>query len=311
MSKPLPPKYRTTNWPAYNRALRQRASLTVWLDPDMPWFAPPGGKNGRPQTYSDAAIQCFLTLKGLFGLPLRQTQGLLQSLIDLMNLDWTAPDSSTICRRQQHLQVNIPCRPANGALHLLIDSTGIKMLGEGEWKVKKHGKESRRVWRKLHIGIDAQTLEIRALEVTENSVGDPTVLPALLAQIAPEEPLERVSADGAYDTRKCHKAIAARGAMAVIPPRKNAVPWQLKPGQACARTDAVRAVDRLGLAIWKTWSGYHRRSLVETKMRCIKLLGERISSRKLESQIAELQVRAAILNRFTRLGTPVTKALVA
>lgn len=181
------------------------------------------------------------------------------------------------------------------------------MLEEGEWKTKKHGAEYRRQWRKVHLGIDAQTMEIRAIEVTSNSVGDAPVLPDLLAQVS--TPIGTVSADGAYDTKACHAAIAAVGAETIIPTRKNARLWKKYPPGAEQRNEILKATQRLGRAIWKKWSGYHRRSLVETKMRCFTLLGERVMARDFDRQASELQVRAALLNRFTQLGTPVTLAM--
>ena len=271
------------------------------------WLAEPSGKRGRPATFTDAAIQACLTLKVLFGLPLRQTTGLVESLLKLAGLDWSVPDFSTLSRRQKGLNVAIPYRPSTGALHLLIDSTGIKAEGEGEWFAKKHGPSKPRQWRKVHLGIDANTLEIRAIEVTGSRVGDAPMLPELLDQIPADQPIDKVSADGAYDTRACHTAIAARDACAVIPSRKNARPWLENTPGAKARNETVRSTRRLGRAIWRRWSGYHRRSLVETKMRCFKLLGERVMARDFDRQVAELQIRAAILNRFTALGTPQTQ----
>ena len=306
MSKPAPPTYRTTNWRAYNAALKQRGSLRIWFDPEMEWLAAPSGRRGRPSTFSDAAIQTCLMLKALFGLPLRQTTGLVASLLKLAKLDWPVPDFSTLCRRQNDLTVTIPCRPSTGALHLLIDSTGIKAMGEGEWSRRKHGASRPRQWVKVHLGIDAETLEVRAIEVTGSRVGDGPVLPKLLEQIPPEEPIETVTADGAYDTRACHAAIAARQATAVIPTRRNGRPWKETTPGAQARNDILRASRRFGRAIWRTWSGYHRRSLIEAKMRCLKLLGERLSARTPNRQTAEPQIRAALLNRFTQLGTPET-----
>ena len=307
--KKLRARLRTTNWREYNAALKARGSLTVWLDKDMQWLAEPNGKRGRNQTFSDSAIQFCLSIKCLFGQPLRQSLGMVQSLLKLANLDWPVPDFSTVCRRQKRLQVQLNYRPSNTPLHLLVDSTGIKFLGEGEWKRKKHGAEYRRQWRKVHLGIDAQTLEIRAVEAANNSVGDPTMLPGLMAQIAAEEPLASVSADGAYDTRACHEAIAERGAMAVIPPRKNAKPWKAKTVGSRVRNEAVLACKRLGWRVWKVWSGYHRRSLVETKMHCFKRLGERVMARTFERQVVELHVRVALLNRFSQLGRPQTVAV--
>lgn len=187
-----------------------------------------------------------------------------------------------------------------------MDSTGIKFLGEGEWKRKKHRAEYRRQWRKVHLGIDAHTLEIRAIEVTDNSVGDAPMLPALLAQIPPGDPVASVSGDGAYDTKGCHAAIAHRGAQAVIPPRKNGKPCKETLVGAVVRNEALRACQRLGRGVWKKWSGYHRPSLVETKMHCFKRLGERVMARTFERQVTELHVRVALLNRFTQLGRPTT-----
>ena len=308
MSRPNTPTYKTMNWPAYNKALKRRGSLTIWFDPDMAWEAAPTGKRGRQPVYGDAAVQTCLTMKVLFGMALRQTTGFVESLLHLIGLDWAVPDFSTLSRRQKTLKVNIPYRGSAGPLHLLIDSTGIKVEGEGEWNARKHGGTKRRIWRKIHIGIDAQTLEIRAAELTTSDVGDAPMLPELLDQIPPDQEIASVTADGAFDTRKCHDAIAARGAAAIIPPRKNAKPWKPDTPGAIARNEALRASKRFGRMIWRRWSGYHRRSRVETKMHCVKLLGQRLAARDFDRQVAEFQVRVAILNGFTALGIPVTEA---
>ncbi len=309
MSNWTPTTYKTKNWSNYNRALKQRGSLSIWFDAEMAWDAEPSGKRGRQQAYSDAAIQTCLTFKVLFGLPLRQTAGFVESLLELVGLDWAVPDYSTLCRRQRMLPVAIPYRGSPGPLHLLVDSTGIKAEGEGEWNARKHGGSKRRLWRKIHIGIDEETLEIRAIEVTSSSIGDSPMLPGLLSQIAPIQEIGSVTADGAYDTRKCHDAIAARNAHAVIPPRKNAKLWKPDTPGAKARNEAVRSSKYLGRALWRQLTGYHRRSRVETKMHCMKLLGQRLSSRDFERQVAEIQIRAAILNDFTALGIPKTEAV--
>ena len=176
MSRPTPTTYRTRNWPAYNEALKRRGSLTIWFDPEMSWDAAPTGRRGRQQTFSDAAIQTCLSMKVLFGMALRQTTGFVESLLRLVDLDWTVPDFSTLSRRQKTLAVNIPYRGSKGPLHLLIDSTGIKVEGEGEWHARKHGGPKRRVWRKIHLGIDGETLEVRAVE---RSTGGKTKLGAV------------------------------------------------------------------------------------------------------------------------------------
>ncbi|SNS22773.1 Transposase DDE domain-containing protein [Antarctobacter heliothermus] len=145
MSRPIPPSYKTKNWPAYNEALKQRGSLTIWFDRDMTWVPPPTGKRGRQPQYSDAAIQTCLTMKVLFGMALRQTTGFVESLLRLVGLDWAVPDFSTLSRRQKTLAVTIPYRGSQGPLNLLIDSTGIKAEGEGEWHARKHGGAKRLV----------------------------------------------------------------------------------------------------------------------------------------------------------------------
>ena len=307
MSRPTPATYKTRNWPAYNEALKRRGSLTIWFDPAITWEAAPTGKRGRQPTYCDGAIQTCLTMKVLFGMALRQTTGFVESLLRLIGLDWAVPDFSTLSRRQKTLKVNIPYRGSDGPLHLLIDSTGIKVEGEGEWNARKHGGSKRRVWRKIHIGIDEKSLEIRAAEFTTSDVGDAPMLPELLDLIPLEQEIATVTADGAFDTRKCHDAIAARGAAAIIPPRKNAKPWKPDTPGAVARNEALRASKRLGRTIWRRWSGYHRRSRVETKMHCVKLLGQRLAARDFDRQVAEFQVRVAVLNGFTALGTPITE----
>ena len=285
----------------------------------MVWAPPPNGKRGRQQQFSDAAIQTCLTLKVLFGMPLRHTTGFVQSLLRLVGLDWSVPDFSTLCRRQKTLNVSLTYRGGAGPLNLLIPShrckqrmpgngsPGIKVEGEGEWKARKHGGSKHCIWRKIHIGIDEETLLVRAVEVTSSNIGDAPMLPELLNQIPLDQDIVNVTAHGAYDTRKCHEAIATRDAHAVIPPRKSAKPWKPTSAGAIARNDAVNAQRYLGRTVWRGWSGYHRTSRVETKMHCMKLLGQSLMTRGFERQVAEIQVRIAILNRYTALGIPITK----
>lgn len=301
------PRYKTLNWSEYNKALKSRGRIDIWFSNELKWVLPSQGKHGRNQIYSDAAIQCCLMIKVLFQLPLRQVTGFVESLIQLSGLSWPVPDYSTLSRRQKAINIKIPYQKSQQGLHLLVDSTGIKILGEGEWKRKKHKAEYRRQWRKINIGIDAETLQIRAVEVTSNSVGDAEVLPSLLAQI-PEQ-IEAVCGDGAYDTRQCYQAIIQRGAIPIIPPRKNAQIWKSFQPCAQARNEVVSLVKKVGLSVWKKWSVYHWRSLVETKMLCIKRLGERLMSRDFDRQINEVHARIAVLNIFTALGRPNTQVV--
>ena len=213
----------------------------------MQWLAAPNGKRWRSQTFSDAAIQFCLTIKCLFGLPLRQTLGLVQSLLKMAGLPWAVPDYSTVCRRQKGLDVQMHYRPSRNGLHMLADSTGIKFLGEGEWKTKKHGAERRRQWRKVRLGIDAETLQIRAIVVTTNEVGDSPVAAELLSQIPSHEAVTSFTGDGAYDTQDMHKACHNRGAIPIIPSRKGA---RRHKGLAFAhRNEVVKACKRLGRVI--------------------------------------------------------------
>ena len=301
--------YRTTNWSAYNAALKARGSLTLWLDPQMTWAGRSTGRRGRRPGFSDEAIQCCLTFKGMFGLSLRQTVGFVESLFCLAGLDWAVPDYSTLSRRQGQLTVVIPARAFASGLVLLVDSTGVKVSGEGEWKTRQYGATYRRRWLKVHLGVDAQTLEIRAIGVTNNSLGDASILPEFLDQLPGEERLVSVCADGAYDTRNCHEAIAQKSAQAMIPPRNNARLWKEGTPGALTRHPLVHCVRTLRAKGWKRLSGYHRRSRIEAKMRCFKLLGERLSARDFDRQVAEVHLRAVILNRFTHLGTPLSVRL--
>lgn len=303
MSKPLPARYRTTNWSSYTASLRKRGSLLIWLDKDMTWLAPPDGKPGRPSVFSDAAIQFCLTIKVLFKLPLRQTTGMVARLLKMADLDWAVPDYTTLCRRQKTLAVQIPYRRADGPLDLLVDSTGIKFLGDGEWQARKHGVQGRRQWRKVHLAMDTATSDIRAVEFTPSSDGDSPVLPELLDQIPDGEEIGTVTADGAYDTRRCHTAIIDRQATPIIPIRKNGRPWKEDCPAAIARNETLRATRHYGRAFWKRWTGYHVRSRIEAKMRCLKAFGERISARDPDRQTAEIQIRVALMNRFSALGT--------
>ena len=303
MSKPKPARYRTTNWSSYNDALRKRGSLLIWLDKEMTWHAPHEGRPGRPPVFSNDAIQFCLSLKVLFKLPLRQTAGMVASLLRLAGLDWPVPDYSTLCRRQKTLKVQIPYRRAEGPLNLLVDSTGIKFLGDGEWQARKHGVQGRRQWRKVHLAMDIATSDIRAVEFTPSREGDSPVLPDLLGQIPEDEDIGTVTADGAYDTRRCHGAVIARGGTAIIPTRRNGRAWKEDCPAAKARNETLRATRHYGRAFWKRWTGYHARSRVEAKMRCLKAFGERIAARDPDRQTAEIHIRVALVNRFNALGT--------
>ena len=205
-------------------------------------------------------------IKSLFRLSLSMITCFVQSLIKLCGLDWIAPDYSALSRRQKHIHIQIRYEKSCNGLHLLVDSIGLKFLGEGEWKRKKHQPVYRRQWRKLHIGIDAATLQIRTVQLTTNNVSDSQILGDLLDQISLDEQIDSVYNDGAYDTKRCSQFVADRQAHTVIPSRKNTKPWKDQKISSQERNDL------LGGRLWKKWSGYHWRSLVETKMHCIKFI---------------------------------------
>ena len=200
-------------------------------------------------------------------------------LLKMVDLDWAVPDYTTLCRRQKILAIQIAHRRADGPLNLLVDSTGIKFLGDGEWQVRKHGVQGRHQWRKVHLAMNTVTSDIHTLELTSSSDGDSPVLSELLGQIPEGEDIGTVTADGAYDTRRCHTAIVNRHATLVIPIRKNGRPWKEGCPAAIARNETLRATRHYGRAFWKRWTGYHVRSRIEAKMRCLKACGERIAAK--------------------------------
>jgi hypothetical protein len=296
-------QYRIRNWRDYNKALVRRGSLTLWVEQSVidKWrdtSAPL--RRGRRRFYSDLAITCALTLREVYHLPLRSTQGLVSSVLRLLGAGLTAPHYSTLSRRAATLDVKLP-RLSRGPLHLAVDSTGVKLYGEGEWKVRLHGKEKRRTWRKLHLLIDHRTQEAVALAMTDKDVLDRRELPGLLRVVEGE--VAEVLGDGAYDFQDCYKAIRAKGARAAIPPRVRA---RVRGGAEFAdRNAAVLRGREVGRDEWKKEAGYHRRSLAETAMMRLKtIFSDRLKSREWRRQESELRLRCAALNRMTSLGTP-------
>jgi IS5 family transposase len=245
------------------------------------------------------------TVQEIYHLGLRQTQGLMESIGEMLRLDVAIPDYSTLSRRRATLEIPLPRTRGKEALHVVVDSTGVKVFGEGEWKVRQHGYTYRRTWRKVHLGVDEASGELVAAVVTTNNYSDSQVLPDLLAQV--EEELKQVSGDGGYDKRNCYTAIQARGAQATIPPQRNAKIWQHgnTKAQRLARDQNLRRIRQGGRAAWKRESGYHRRSLAETAMFRLKtIFGDRVTAHGFAGQAAQVLVRCAALNRLTQLGRP-------
>lgn len=211
------------------------------------------------------------------------------------------PDYSTLSGRSPKLKVKLASKPSGRIKHLLVDSSGLKVFGEGEWKVRTHGKDKRRTWRKLHISVDGESLLITAAVVTDNKTLDRQALAQLLEETEGE--IELVCADGAYDTTSCHKAIKQRGAVPVIPPKSNAVIGGKKWLED--RDDHLREIQERGLKEWKKQSEYHRRSLVENAFfRLKRIFSEKLRARTEERQQTEAFIRCAVMNRLTSLGMP-------
>ena len=296
-------RYRIRNWREYNKALVSRGSLTLWVEQRAvcKWRDQSrSSRRGRRRTYSDLAVTCALTLREVYGLPLRATQGLVRSVLRLMGADLPAPHYSTLSRRAAALDVMLP-RKSTGPLRLAVDSTGVKLYGEGEWKVRLHGTEKRRTWRKLHVMIEHRTHEVVSLSMTDKDCLDRREVRRLLSEVEGE--VAEVLGDGAYDFQDCYKALHERGARSLIPPKKRA---RVRGGpEFCDRNAAVLRGHEVGTGEWKKESGYHRRSLVETAMMRIKtIFSERLKAREWRRQETELRVRCAALNRMTSLGMP-------
>ncbi len=300
--------YRIRNWSEYNLALKQRGSLTVWISQDAlaHWTTDElTGEPGASPTYTNLAIETMATVQAIYGLAGRQTQGFLQSLFELMTLELTVPDHSTLSRRRRNLSVSLPIKDWSKSRHLVVDSTGVKVFGEGEWKVRQHGISKRRTWLKLHLCVDEATLEVISAVASTNDLSDAEVLSDLLEDVPGE--IEQVSADGAYDQRKCYDALNKHDAKAAIPPRKSARIWQHANSkkERHGRDENLRQIRKVGRKQWKQASNYHRRSLAETTMFRFKtIFGDRVQTRRIENQFKELLLKTAILNQMTHLGMP-------
>jgi Transposase DDE domain len=307
------PTYRIRNWGQYNKALVNRGSLTLWVDQDTlrAWRYQGPAQRGAQFDYSDTAIRCPLTLRAVYHLTLRATEGFALSPFDLMGLDLPVPDYTTLCRRAKALPITLP-RKAEGPLPLVLDSTGLKVYGEGEWKVRQHGYSKRRTWLKLHLAIDPETHEIQAAMVSEPGVTDAEAVPDLLGQV--ENPVEGVSADGAFDRREVYEELERRGAKAVIPPRRDAVIRRHgnTAGPRPARDENLRRIREIGRQAWEEETGYHRRSLGETAMFRMKtIFGSGVASRGPGQQAKEIGIRCRALNIMTHRGMPVSERVVA
>lgn len=305
-------KYRIHNWKEYNQALVNRGSITFWFSEDAigKWNAVNRtGKQGRPDLYSDDAIRCGLMIRAVFRTALRALQGFLKSLITILGLSLTCPHYSVFCRRAKGLEIPLRKLLKPGSkLNIVFDSTGVKVFGEGEWKVRKHGYSKRRTWRKVHVGMCVDSGQVVIGAMSSNNVSDDEAMIHMMGALD-GIPFGDVLGDGAYDTLDCREAVYDRGGKQVIPPDKNAKLQKKEPFAALIERDqAIRRIQELGnegRAYWKQEIGYHRRSRVETLMSRYKtVVGDRLATRRESTQSTEVMIKLDVLNRMTELGMP-------
>lgn len=301
-------KYKILNWSSYNESLKQRGSITVWFSEDAigSWNYKGKREQGGKIIYSDSAIMTCLVIRKVYHLKLRQTEGFMKSLVSLLSISLSIPNYSILCRRAKNLNVPITRFDNDDPIHIVVDSTGLKVYGEGEWKVRQHGWGKHRTWRKLHLGVNPETHEIIAEILTNNDVDDAEVVAGLLKEIPTR--IKSFGGDGAYDKIKVRKSLALKGIKQVIPPQKNAVISKKNNKSLLERDRAIKKIKKIGRAEWKIEVGYHKRSLSEVAMfRYKTILGDKLMSRKFENEVIEARIGCLILNEMTKLGMPISR----
>jgi Transposase DDE domain len=306
-------QHKVTNWPAYEAGLRRRGSLTVWFTDEAvaAWVAAPRTTRGGQPIYSPMAILTALTLRAVFRLAYRQAEGLIGSIISLLGLTLRVPDHTTLSRRSSTLAVPRPQLNNSGdadnaqPLHLLVDSTGLKLCGAGEWQVEKHGTRRRQAWRKLHLGVDAGTGQIMAAALTDKEVDDAVQIGPLLDQVTGS--LASVTADGAYDQDGVYANVAERhpDATVIVPPRCTAVLSDQAVTAPTQRDRHLQCIDERGRMGWQRASGYNKRAGVEAAIgRWKQVIGDGFRSRIDGRRVTEVNVAVDVLNRMLELGRP-------
>lgn len=299
--------YKLKNWSNYNQSLKKRGQITFWLSDDVKsgWYYEGDQKPGGEIKYSDSAIEFCLIIRHLFGLAYRQTEGFVEDLFKLASIDLEVASYTQLQRRSGNLAIDIRIRKGSKEnLTVVIDSTGLKVYGEGEWKVRKHGWNKHRTWRKMHMGSDGSDLEILSVVLTGNDIDDGSAGVEVMDQI--EETVDRVAGDGAYDKRpficSLHPEICQ-----LIPPQSNAVIAKDKHPLLKQRDQTIRRIKEVGREDWKKESGYHIRSLSEVNMyRYKKIFTHELKARKPKYETTEVKLKCKILNAFVEIGMPVS-----
>jgi hypothetical protein len=301
--------YRVKNWRDYEQSLRDRGDITLWISPEAiaAWRAPMTGKRGAPPVYADIAIETALSLRLLFHLPLRQTEGFLGSVLRLMDLSLPCPDHTTLSRRNATVAIQRQIdRASQGPIDLIVDSTGLKVCGQGEWHSQKHGEKKARRWKKLHIGVNANS-RIVASTVTESHEQDPSQVPELLAQV--DRVIDRFVGDGIFDQTPVYSAVEnhSPGARVIIPPRKDAVLSQMASTAPTQRDQHLLAIESEGRSAWKRTSGYYAQSQAENAFsRFKRIFGGGLRSKRDECQEREAALACELLNWMQALGRPLS-----
>jgi hypothetical protein len=304
-------QYKVWNWSHYNKSLTNRGNLFFWIHTDAlkKWKASKDPHFiGAPKQYSDDAILCLMTIKIVFKQPYRQLIGFMLSIFTMMGLSLRLPHFTTVAERARELGKQFKKLSSKNPKDLVFDSSGFKVHGEGEWKVRQHGKHKRRRWKKFHIAICPESHEIILAEATELEEMDCEVMPRLLKKCP--RSVKQAIGDGAFDTANCYEAATESGLTLLTPPRRGAIHWSGDSLWKENRNKALAEIAGLGgddeaRRIWKILRGYHKRSLVETAYSRLKgIFGGKLFGKRIDTQEVELMCKAMILNQMTRIGMP-------
>ena len=300
-------KYKVTNWSAYNNGLKKRGSINLWVSSNLSerWSWEGNSKRGGQYEYSDVAIELCLTIRKVYSLALRQTEGFMSSFFEQCGWELSVPSYTTICRRSQGLSVNLRSKKSGEITDIVVDSTGLKVYGEGEWKVRKHGAGKHRTWMKMHVVMDVQSQQIQAVRLTTNSVDDSTGATPLIESI--KYKIGSLRGDGGYDKHEFRKLLRSKNVRQIIPPQSNAVINNSGLSHLRERNKAVKKIEEIGREKWKKQNGYHQRSKIETAMfRYKMIIGDHLTARKNSQQKTEVAIGCKILNIMLKVAKPVS-----
>lgn len=302
--------YKVSNWPRYNQGLKQRGAISIWLHPSIVehWYYRGCRRRGGKQLYSDQAIEVCLVVRQVYHLALRQTEGFVRSLFEQLHLPMAVPDYTVLCRRSSTLTIAVSQVRPETVSDLVVDSTGLKVYGAGEWIAKKQGLRQERTWRKLHVALDESDQQVRAVGLTTNSGGDAAAASALLPRTGGT--IRSFKGDGAYDKHPLRQQLYACGIVQIIPPHRAAIVRADQGAYLQERNEDVRFIHRYGKVKWKWLTNYHQRSKGETFMSRYKtIIGEALRTRSLKKQQVEVALGCKILNTMLQLAKPTSQKI--